>query len=258
MPNEDELSCDELVAAYSRLELPADEMKASVAFGLSSVWRSPDLADPRQYSGPAPSSVCRYVKWMGLPVNDADTHVRAPLPHTHLAIARERHQCLMRFRTCTWGLQFSRSYGRVRGNPRRERSERVCRLCAAAGLAPAIEDEHHVLMECPSHQSLRVKYNDLPFQSGMLAVMCHADPKRLAEFVCKLKDAHDAAVERNIESLTCTVCKLDNKQNELLMCDGQCCRGFHITCCTPHAVKPASYEPWFCADCMRRRALPPV
>ena len=108
--------------------------------------------------------------------------VHIPLAHTKTAIAREPHLSLMRFRACTWDFQVNRSYGGVR-----RREERVCRLCVQARRGEPVEDEMHVLMECPTHQSLRDSYADLPFAEGMQAVMNHPDQKRLATFVtCNL------------------------------------------------------------------------
>jgi hypothetical protein len=46
-----------------------------------------------------------------------------------------------------WELEDNRPNGR-------ERAARTCRLCACA----AVEDELHILMECPACDSLQAKY----------------------------------------------------------------------------------------------------
>ena len=156
----------------------------------------------------------------------------------------------MRFRLCQWDLQYNRSFGHAR-----TRQERLCRLCYAAGLGAHIEDEKHVLLECPSFTSLRAQFSDLPFDDGMLAVMTHDNQKCLATFVCKLKDAHTAAVDACDKGLMCSKCKLGDRRKDLLVCKGQCCRAFHFDCCTPTAGRPSSRTLWFCAECKRKRSL---
>ena len=247
LPSTDTHSVNALVDHYSSMSVPVDEVLTLVANRLHKVWMASDLptADPRVYQGPAGASVCRYMNWMGTPDDAGNSRGgRAPLVHAKLAIARERHMCLMRFRTCTWDLQTNRSYGGAR-----PRGHRVCRLCVEAGHGEHVEDEKHVLVECACHGSLRNTFADLPFGEGMLAVMRHPDQKRLADYVCKLKDALDDALDRSICALACDTCGSTDNARDMLLCDGRCCRAFHLQCCTPHAPRPARHVPWFCPDC---------
>ena len=246
---------DELVAHYSAMKLGADDLQTTVAHKLRAVWSDPEVltADPRIYDGSIGSSVCRYVRWMGVPLERENGRgALAPLPHAKVAISRDRHRRLMQLRLCTWGLQMNRSY-----HGTRRRSERVCRLCHAADGSRAVEDEQHVVIECQAHAQLRATFSDLPFADGMHAVINHHDQKRLADFVCKLHDSLFDALDRSIDQLVCEVCRRDDEDPQadkrLLLCDGECSRAYHNTCMLPAVPVPARHAPFFCHDCIGDR-----
>lgn len=107
-------------------------------------WLADDLGlavDPRTYTGPSgPSVYC---------------------PHARVAILPDRHdRVLMRFRLGVWDLANAHPL------PGTVRCERVCMFCARLaeqGLpcpATIIEDEHHVLLECPAFHSLPEEFAD--------------------------------------------------------------------------------------------------
>ena len=250
------LSTLELVDAYSSLQLPVDSLLSAMAKGLCSAWHTADVqhADPREYVGEAGLSVCRYMNWMGLPDCAARADGRpAPLRHAGLAMARERHLCLMRFRLCTWDLAANRSYGRSRS-----RAERVCLACVSAGRGHPVEDEKHVLLECPEFEDLRAAFaHVLPLSSGdMLSVLNTNHQKDLADYVTQLRDRFELVHNSYVDSMACAVCNgQDNAQN-MLLCDGVCSRGFHMRCHDPPvAAKPRQWEPWFCHDCSAARNM---
>ena len=248
---------DELVAHYSAMKLGADDLQTAVAHKLQAVWSDPTLndVDPRTYNGSIGLSVCRYVRWMGIPVERENGRgALAPLPHAKVAIARDKHRRLMQLRLCTWGLQINRSY-----HGARRRSERLCRLCHDADGSRAIEDEQHVMTECQAHAQLRDTFSDLPFANGMHAVMNYHDQKRLADYVCKLHDSLFAALDHSIDELVCAVCRLDVEDPQagkrLLLCDGECCLAYHNTCLSPAVPVPARHAPFFCTQCIGERHL---
>ena len=76
------------------------------------------------------------------------------------------------------------------------RFERVCLACTRARPTegPHVEDELHLLLECPSYQATRLKYIELlPFASGtMEAMMTCPNQKALAYCVYDLYEKHVA------------------------------------------------------------------
>ena len=153
-----------------------------------------DQADPRVYAGPASAHVCKYVSWMGLP--DLSSHPKGRpdrQPHLMRALGRDKHMRLMRFRLCAWDLAANRSQGR-----RLLPEERVCLPCVRAGRGHPIEDEKHVLLECPEHQALRDEFADrLPFETGcMREVMGVENQADLGSFISRLHDSHVLQHER--------------------------------------------------------------
>ena len=90
--------------------------------------------------------MCRYKHWMGL--IDAKGGPDGLLGHTCSDIPRKHHVALMRFRLGCWDLEANRPGGRVRAG-------RVCRFCATQGTR-AVEDELHVLLECPAYAEMRL------------------------------------------------------------------------------------------------------
>ena len=107
-------------------------------------------------------------------------HAEAPLP-------QNLHRVLMRFRLGCWELEVNRPNGR-------ERAARTCRLCACG----AVEDELHVFMECPAHDSLRARYgSDLGFQGrSMRTIMTEAPQLALASFLSEIWETRHVALRR--------------------------------------------------------------
>ena len=112
--------------------------------------------------------MAKYKSWMGLPFEGS-----APVAwqsHARVFIPRDVHRRLMRFRLCCWPLEANRA---LAGRPR---ELRVCKLCGVAG---AIEDEQHVLLDCPAYSDCRQEAQ-LPTGMGMSAVMRVFEPGKLA------------------------------------------------------------------------------
>ena len=60
-----------------------------------------------------------------------------------------------------------------------ERNLRVCSRCPGV-----VEDEKHVLLECPRFTDLRARYSDMFADANdMKAVLNHSDQPRLAELL---------------------------------------------------------------------------
>ena len=237
------------VDAYVRLRLPVSSLQRDIARSLMKAWHNPDLAssDPRTYAGTSGLSICRYVRWMGVPGLDERADGRPhTLPHTTLGIAHERHTCLIRFRLGVWDLAINRSSGGAR-----LRADRVCDMCLAGGRGLHIEDEQHVLIECPEFDSLRTAFADrLPFEEGMLAVMQCASAKDLAHFVSELRLQYVEMHDRCVDNKACQTCHRRDGESKMLLCDGRCGHAYHTKCLDP----PLEHVPrgaWFCSDCLR-------
>ena len=249
-----EFSVDALVEHYSKLHLPVEALQEEVAKKLRGAFSNPCLftadgaaVEPRSYHGDTPT-ICRYMHWMGMPaVRRRKAWKRQPLLHTKQGVAHARHVSLMRFRTCTWDLQVNRSY-----NGKRSREERVCRLCVSAGLGYPVEDEKHVLIECPAHQQLRMKFADLDFTQCMLDFMTKSDQGMLAQYINQLKDSLDCLLDADIGDTVCHLCKNGDNAKDMLLCDGRCCRGFHMQCLNPSPERPSNSDAWFCPECTIR------
>jgi len=120
--------------------------------------------------------MCRYKHWMGLP------------KHGSGYISPKQHVTLMRFRMCVWPLAVNRPHGR-------ERSARWCRVC---GNRQAVEDECHVLLDCPAYANIRLKLWDLGVTPGdrMIEIMGVKDQRGLARVLddirrCRLQYVED-------------------------------------------------------------------
>ena len=249
LPDHAACSHAELIDAYCNLKLPVQQVQEHVAERLRSVWSSADLvsADPRTYVGLAPSKVCRHVCWMGAPECKQGSGTLLPIAHTKLAMAREKHMCLMRFRAGVWDLEINKAYGGAR-----PRAERVCRLCVQARRGEHVEDEKHVATECAAHQQVRNAFPSLPFSLGIHSLMAHADQKLLADYLCKLKDSFESQHDTCVDRLECSTCGCADNERDMLLCDGNCCRGFHLGCLVPPQPRPKAHEAWFCPDCAAR------
>lgn len=112
--------------------------------------------------------MAKYKCWMGLMFCG-----HAPIVHTpHLACSMrgEAHRRLMRFRMCCWPIAANRAHGI-------ERHLRVCPVCQSG----AVEDEKHVLCDCPAYAHLRSEAQ-LP-QTSILNIMRNFDQVRLASLL---------------------------------------------------------------------------
>jgi hypothetical protein len=238
-----------LVDAYGQLLLPDEGLQCHIAERLLDALADEGLdgADPRVYAGPAGTHDCKYVCWMGLP--DLASHPKgrpAQQAHAMRAMGRDRHMCLMRFRLCQWSLAANRSYeGQLLP------SERVCLPCVAAQRGTPVEDELHVLMECPEHQALREEFTDrLPFDAGMLEVMTCPNQADLGEFLCRLHDSFVLQHDRCVDAMACEICLSQGDPAKMLICQGTCGRAWHRQCCMPPVTGPMpARRVWRCGDC---------
>lgn len=115
----------------------------------------------------------RYKWWMGLDCSEgaapeAPSHAKAYIPV-------RQHKNLMRFRMGSWPLA-------VNVDCSLAREQRVCTRCAAG----CVEDERHVLLECPAYTAERSGLGDLGPNSDMCAVMRDTDPGALAEALARI------------------------------------------------------------------------
>jgi hypothetical protein len=128
--------------------------------------------------------MCRYKHWMGLPFRGAAGTLWPT--HAQVHIPRESHVKLMRFRLCSWPLAANRP---MRGGVRLERSERVCMVCGTN----AVEDEHHVLMDCQAYSTAR-EASGIAFHKGMHHLMTEGDQAALAQLLASIWDTRVSKV----------------------------------------------------------------
>jgi hypothetical protein len=247
---------------YCSLTLPISLLLDVMGKRLMAAWHADDLpptVDPRTYFGPSGPAVCRYASWMGGITWDvaAPQGRLMPVPHARVAISPDRHRTLMRFRLGVWDL--SNAYPL----PGTLRCERVCMFCARRaeqGLpcpASIIEDEQHVMLECPAFQSLRDEFADrLPFapEASMLDVMTCTDQRTLAVFVERLHALFTTTHNATVDALACHVCQSADLASSMLICSGRCARGYHVGC-LPAACPISRYQAWFCVACQAARSV---
>ena len=125
----------------------------------------------------------------------------------------------------------------------------ICASCVRAGLGRFVEDERHVLMECPAYDGIRADFASvLPFGHGrMVDVLASDNQRALAEcveriYVCQQELHDDVHAET-----ACDVCGGLDPEG-MLLCDGDCARGFHCHCLTPALPRPPK-GCWYCSDC---------
>lgn len=113
--------------------------------------------DPRDEGRSEGLHMVRHYKWFE--VEDAPWPlVKRLLPHLHFSAPESHLKALFRFRLGCCGLRvhdFNLHHVR--------RSERTCRLCHTGG----VEDERHVIFECPRYASLRGEPRWLPLFSAI-------------------------------------------------------------------------------------------
>ena len=116
------------------------------------------------------ATLCMYERWMGR------TEKRPGGKHSyhmHMALAMPQHmyQNTARFRLGCWPLLMNTA--RKRSTGRLPRHERCCPECMNRGIH-AVEDEMHVVFECPTYADLRLQFNNLynhPASEDMYAFM---------------------------------------------------------------------------------------
>ena len=129
-----------------------------------------------------------YLHHMGGALESAATAKPVWLPHVRAAIPPHKHKCLMRWRLKVWPLRANTDTGTPR-------PLRVCRFCSC-GL---IEDEKHVLLECPAYTALREKYGltsgAVPLaQRPMRDVMMKFDQVKLASLLYDILQRRNEAL----------------------------------------------------------------
>lgn len=110
-----------------------------------------------------------------------DTPIGTPPEYLVQGLVRDaRHRaCLSRFRCSCHELRVERDrYLPVAAKP--PRHMRTCLICAS----PAVEDEHHLVFDCPLYDSLRFQFADL-FSTDCHTVACFLskNPDRVARFI---------------------------------------------------------------------------
>ena len=99
------------------------------------------------------------------------------LGHSCFDIPRKHHIELMRFRLGCWDIEANRPRGRAR-------ADRVCRFCATQGTR-AVEDELHVLLECPAYAEMRLA-SGINADLGMKTVMTKSVTANLASLLYRI------------------------------------------------------------------------
>ena len=122
-----------------------------------------------------------YVNWSALSVG-------VPHAHTRLTIPWYKHRLLMKFRLGDWSsLQVHAELSRPL-DQRRDRSERHCTKCAVVLQLCMVEDELHVVFECPAYQHIRDKFHalftdDVTSTKSMTGILSGSDWYMLADFL---------------------------------------------------------------------------
>ena len=132
----------------------------------------------------------------------------------------------------------------------------MCVLCVKSGRGHPVEDEKHVLVDCPDFQDLRDEYTDkLPFASrDMHTIMSCNNQKDLAAFVSSLRDLFEQKHDACVEAIACEKCASQADAARMLICDGKCCRAYHAYCLEPALTAlPPPHVPWFCDACSQAR-----
>jgi hypothetical protein len=125
-----------------------------------------------------------YVDWVGLrKVDERPPHLSRVMNHAH-------QTCLLRFRLGCWYILEVNKDRKKKQGQRRPRAQRLCTKCNRR----CVEDELHVLMECPYYHAIRVQYPDLfpsrtrRTETGarMQSVLNHNDQVRLAACIYQI------------------------------------------------------------------------
>ena len=171
-----ELGLEEQVDIISKRELNIGSILHTLDQRFDDDWANFRLrTPPREFvsDGNKPGvKMCRYTHWMGTP-----THMQGYIP-------AKVYASLLRFRLCIWGLEVNRPHGRARED----------RWCLACGDRQAIEDERHVLMECPAYSGLRDELWGMGItpNATMLQVMSVEDQRGLASVLHRIRNHRTA------------------------------------------------------------------
>ncbi len=106
----------------------------------------------------------RYKHWMDLPAKGQG--------HAHLAagMTQRHHAVLLRFRLLCWDTAINRPDGRLR-------AARKCPNC------PCVEDEFHVMFECPHYADIKAKHFDTEGQLFCDVSEAKLPPVKVAAFL---------------------------------------------------------------------------
>ncbi|GIM11860.1 hypothetical protein Vretimale_15312, partial [Volvox reticuliferus] len=161
---------EEKVNALAAYRVDTAKLVEGLQSKMRAGWRSDRIAiDPRDFvsDGLHPGiKMCRYHHWMG-----DSKHMAGYIPHTH-------HISLIRFRLCCWVIEVNRPNGRVR-------ALRYCPMCESG----VVDDEYHVLMECPAYESIRLELlqaGDV-LRGNMIAIMSLDNQRILAEALYEIR-----------------------------------------------------------------------
>ena len=149
----------------------------------SRVWLPFHGINPRDVHGPG-TTLCKYLNWVydgtfGAHVLHQKRRTRTFAPHIRsTAITPGPSRVLAQLRAGRWRLAVNA--GRAEHV---DRSERLCTFCYANGVR-CVEDELHVVCECPRYADLRARFSSI-FGSGdtdMKVVLNNPDQCRVAAF----------------------------------------------------------------------------
>ncbi|KAL7541914.1 hypothetical protein ACHAXR_012252 [Thalassiosira sp. AJA248-18] len=134
----------------------------------------------------------------------------------------------------------------------------------AVNVQASLKKNRTELIKCNKESGTEAKCEECGGQSGMLLKCKHRGCELYLHALCaeildRLRVVENNG-ERDIISYNCTlhsyggidacgVCKLSNKQNEMLECD-KCSQGYHMACMTPPLTAIPEGD-WFCDKCMK-------
>jgi hypothetical protein len=197
-----------------KLEFDDGMVQGCLARFEARVWHAGLGADPRTCLS-AGATLCAYSYWMGrikfeeAPVKrvrrpagrgghepDDPDEPMEPKFHAHMSVPLPPaiYWSMSRFRMGGWKLQVNVQRRRTTG--RLPRDQRLCPLCLARG-QHYMEDELHVVFECPAFEGLRVEYRDVLGLPGsaldLHSIMQGSPTRRVATFLHRLHAAHSLA-----------------------------------------------------------------
>lgn len=171
-----DLPVADAVSVLANTQLQVGQLLEAMCTQLYAAWAEANVCgpgvDPIAYHGGHPKH-CRYAQHMGVPARAGRT--LTPPAHTKACIPHKQHVALMRLRLLACDFAVNRATNLPRAH-------RCCPLCACDGLA-AVEDEKHVLVDCPWYCDLRARFLPKLSFGTMHALMQSADQVALAEFV---------------------------------------------------------------------------